>query len=155
MSTAPEHARLRGDDGTGGAEVLPLALLTFVIAMLVIVNAWSVVDVDLATTSAAREAVRAFVEAPDESNGLERATLAANGAIIGHGRSTAATSVAIAYVGDRGFARCNRVTITVRHPMPTVRIPVLGGFGHGFDAVATATEVIDPWRSGLEGDARC
>ena len=155
MTPRCPRRRLRGETGAGGAEVIPLALLTFVIALLVIVNAWSVVDADLATTSAAREGVRAFVEAPDEATGLADATAAASGAIAGHGRSTVATTVSVAYIGDAGFARCGRVTVTVRHRMPTVRIPIIGGFGHGFDAVATDSEVIDPWRGGLDGEARC
>lgn len=148
--------RATGERGqAGGAEVLPLAFLTFVFAMLVVVNAWSVVDADLATTSAAREAVRAFVEAPDEWSALEAATLAAEQAIAGHGRAVDTTSVSVRYLGDTGWGRCSRIAVTVRHPMPTVRIPVLGGYGHAFDVVATDSEIIDPWRGGLEGEARC
>jgi mannose-1-phosphate guanylyltransferase len=66
--------RLRGDSGqVGGIEVIPFGILTFVIAMLVIANAWGAIDADLATTSAAREAVRAFVEAPDEDAAQQQA----------------------------------------------------------------------------------
>lgn len=148
--------RAIGDRGqAGGAEVIPLAFLTFVFALLVIVNAWSVVDADLATTSAAREAVRAFVEAPDEPSAFEAANAAASQAISGHGRSTDATAIAVQYLDDRGWGRCSRVAVTVHHPMPAIRVPVLGGYGHGFDVIATGTEVIDPYRGGLEGDARC
>jgi len=149
-------SRLRSDLGqAGGAEVLPLGLLTFVLAMLLIANAWGVVDADLATTSAAREAVRAFVESPDEPTAHMLATGAALEAMSGRGRSTDSTSIAISYVGDGGWERCGRVAVTVRHPMPAIRIPVIGGYGHAFDVVATSTEVIDPYRGGLTGDARC
>lgn len=148
--------RLHGDHGqAGGAEVIPLALLTFVFALLLIVNAWGVVDADLAATSAAREGVRAFVEAPDESTALDSARAAALTAIEGHGRSTASTSVTVVYLGDSGWGRCSRVAVTVRHPLPVVRIPVIGGYGHGFDVVATGSEVIDPYRAGVGGVARC
>lgn len=148
--------RLHGEHGqAGGAEVLPLGLLTFVLAMLLIMNAWGVVDADLATTSAAREAVRAFVEAPDEPTAYMVATGAALDAIGGHGRSTDATSVDISYVGGAGWSRCGRVAVTVRHPMPAIRLPVFGGYGRAFDVVATSTEVIDPYRSGIPGEARC
>ena len=147
--------RLRGELGqAGGAEVLPLALLTLVFAMLLVVNAWSVVDADLATTSAAREAVRAFVEAPDEQSAFASATTAAHRSMEGHGR-TGATTVDIRYLGDAGWSRCSRVAVTVRHPMPALRIPVIGGYGHSFDVVATDSEIVDPWRGGLEGEARC
>jgi len=151
-----DSRRLRGEIGqAGGAEVLPLGLLTFVFAMLLIANAWGVVDADLATTSAAREAVRAFVESPDEPSAHMFATGAALEAMAGHGRSIDSTSVDISYVGDGGWARCRRVAVTVRHPMPAIRIPVIGGYGHAFDVVATSTEIIDPYRGGLSGEARC
>lgn len=158
MTAVPPTTRRRitGEAGqAGGAEVLPLAFLTFVFAMLIVVNAWSVVDADLATTSAAREAVRAFVEAPDEQSALGSATLAAAEAIEGHGRTGASTSVEVRYTGDAGWARCSRVAVTVRHPIPAIRIPVLGGYGHAFDVVATDSEIVDPWRGGLDGEARC
>lgn len=148
--------RGRGEAGqAGGAEVLPLSVLTFVLGLLVIVNAWSVVDADLAATSAAREAVRVFVEAPDEERALAAATTAVTDTVTGHGRTADSTSLTVRYAGDSGWGRCSRVVVTVRHPLPVVRLPVLGGFGHGFDVVATSTEVIDPYRSGLEGEARC
>lgn len=148
--------RLMGESGqVAGIEVIPFGFLIFVIAMLLIVNLWAVVDADLSTSSAAREAVRAFVEAPDESTAQERAQTAAREAFQGQGRAAGATDVAIAYTGGRGWSRCARVTVTVRHPVHAIRLPIIGGFGHGFDAVATQSEVIDPYRSGLEGDARC
>jgi len=148
--------RLQGDRGqVGGIEVLPFGILTFVIAMLVIVNVWGVIDSELATSSAAREAVRTFVEAPDEATAMWRAQSVAESAFDGHGRSTGATTVSIAYVGTRGWSRCSRVTVTVRHPVHAIRLPIIGGFGRGFDAVASQSEVIDPFRSGLPGEAQC
>ena len=150
------HRRLRGDQGqVGGIEVIPFGILTFVIAMLVIAKAWAVVDAKLSTTSAAREAVRTFVEAPNEETALFRAESAAQQAISGHGRSAGATSISISYVGERGWSRCNRVKVTVRHPVHALRVPIIGGFGQGFAAVASASEVIDPFRSGIPGDAKC
>lgn len=148
--------RLCGDQGqVGGIEVIPFGVLTFIIAMLVIANVWGVIDSELSTSSAAREAVRAFVEAPDEDSAHARAQSAAVMAFQGQGRSAGATSISIAYNGSRGWSRCSRVTVTVRHPVHAIRVPIIGGFGHGFDAVASQSEVIDPFRSGLPGDAQC
>lgn len=148
--------RLSGDAGqVGGIEAIPFGILTFVIAMLVIANVWSAIDADLSTTSAAREAVRAFVEAPDEATAQARAESAARQAFQGQGRSSDSTSLSIAYTGSRGWSRCSRVTVTVRHPVHALRVPIIGGFGHGFDAIASESEVIDPFRSGLPGDAQC
>ncbi len=150
------RSRLCGDHGqVGGIEVIPFGILTFIIAMLVIANVWGVVDSELSTSSAAREAVRAFVEAPDEDSARSRAESAAVMAFQGQGRSAGATSISIAYHGARSWGRCSRVTVTVRHPVHAIRVPIIGGFGHGFDAVASQSEVIDPFRSGLPGDAQC
>ncbi|CAB4614955.1 unannotated protein [freshwater metagenome] len=150
------YQRLRGNHGqVGGIEVIPFGILTFVIAMLVIANVWGVVDADLSTTSAAREAVRAFVEAPDEATAQFRAESAAQQAFQGQGRSSSTTSISISYTGEGGWSRCSRVTVTVRHPVHALRVPIIGGFGHGFDVVASESEVIDPFRSGLPGDAQC
>lgn len=148
--------RCRGDDGqVGGIEVIPFGILTFVIVLLVIANAWGAIDADLATTAAARDAVRTYVEAPDEWSAGVGAIVAAHEAIAGHGRSASNTQVAVSYPDGRGWSRCSRVRITVRHPMPAIRVPIIGGFGHGFDAIATSSEIIDPYRSGLPGSATC
>ena len=48
-----------------------------------------------------------------------------------------------------------RVTVAVHHPVPAVRLPFIGGFGHAFDVVARQSEVVDPYRSGLPGEASC
>ena len=55
----------------------------------------------------------------------------------------------------RRHARCTRVTVTVHHPVPAIRLPFIGGYGHGFDVVASQSEVVDPYRSGLPGEATC
>lgn len=123
--------------------------------MLVIANAWGAVDANLAASSAARNAVRAFVEAPDPESAQDRALTAANDAFVGHGRNPQNSSVSIAYTGGRSWSRCARVKVTVHHRLPALRVPVIGGFGHGFDVVATETEVIDPYRSGIAGSVSC
>ena len=146
----------RSDSGqVAGIEVLPFGILTFVIGMLLVVNAWAIVDADLATTSAAREAVRAYVEAPDGDAAPWLAIAAASHALTGHGRTVDASSLSVAHDGDQPWGRCTRITITVRHPMPALKLPVIGGFGHAFDVIARQSEVIDPYRSGLPGEARC
>jgi hypothetical protein len=138
-----------------GIEVLPFGVLTFVIGTLLVANAWGVVDAKMATTSAAREAVRAYVEAPDAPTAMTSADEAARQAMTGHGRNPAATTVDVAHEGGRPFARCTRVTVTVHHPVPALRLPFIGGYGHAFDVVASQSEVVDPYRSGLPGEASC
>ena len=62
--------RGRGEAGqVGGIEAVPFGLLVLVVGVLLLAHAWAVVDAKFVTTSAAREATRAFVEAPSEAQG--------------------------------------------------------------------------------------
>ena len=84
MTRRTRRVRWRDDHGqVAGIEVLPFGLLTFVVGMLLVANAWGVVDAKMATTSAAREAVRAYVEAPDADAAVARRRC---GAAAGHRR---------------------------------------------------------------------
>ena len=149
-------SRWRDDRGQlAGIEALPFGVLTFVVGMLLVVNAWGVVDAKQATTSAAREAVRAYVEAPDEATAVAAAEEAARRSMEGHGRDSSRTTVEIRHADGRPFGRCTRVTVTVHHPVPALRLPWIGGYGHAFDVGASQSEVVDPYRSGLAGAAQC
>lgn len=158
-TVAPPHRRIRrcvGDRGqVAGIEVLPFGLLMFVIGVLIVANAWGVVDANLATTTAAREAVRAYVEAPSASMAHDRAVGAAAEAILGYGRSPFSTRVEVETIGGRGWQRCSLAIVTVHHEVPLLSLPIVGGFGHAFDVVSRQSEVVDPYRDGVEGDARC
>lgn len=148
--------RCRGDRGqVGGIEVIPFGLLTFVVGALLVANCWGVVDAKLAATSAAREAVRAYVEAPDAATGARTAEAAARDVMAAYGRNSSRTTVSISHEGGRAWGRCARTTVTVRHPVPALRLPWIGGYGHAFDVVARHSEVVDPYRSGLPGAAAC
>jgi len=150
------RVRWRDDRGqVAGIEVLPFGLLIFMIGSLLVANAWGVVDAKLAVTSAAREGVRAYVEAPDAANAADAAHDAVSTSIAGHVRNPSATTIEIDHGDDRPFARCTRVTVTVHHPVPALRLPFIGGYGHAFDVVASQSEVVDPYRSGLPGEASC
>ena len=130
---------------------------------LLLANAWGVVDAKLAASAAAREAVRAYVEAPETStgsvsqiDGAERARAAARAAIAGHGRDPDRLTLDVALDDPaRGYSRCNVVTVVVRYPVPAVALPWIGGIGHGFTAVGRHTERVDPLRAGIPGAARC
>ena len=142
--------RLRREDGVvGGVEALPFGVLVFVAGTLIVVNAWGVVDAKMAVASAAREAVRAYVEAPAGSNPAALGQAAAQRTMQALGRTRRAP---VSISGS--FTRCSRVTATVRYLIPALRIPWVGGFG-AITASSTASEIVDPLRSGLEGEATC
>ncbi len=157
----PTHAmnpttRLRGDSGqVAGIEVLPFGILIFVIGSLIATNAWGVIDAKVAAAAAAREAARAYVEAPDQATASWRATDAARQTVDGYGRDPRKASIAVAHEGGQAWRRCVRVTVTVRYPVHTVSLPGLGGYGDGLEVQATHGELIDPYRSGLPADGGC
>ena len=147
MSTAVRlEPRERG--AIAGIEALPLGFLLFVAGTLFIANVWAVIDAKLAVTAAAREATRAYVEAHDDEAAEAEAEIAAFETLDAHGRDHRDRVTLDAPQLDGPFARCTRVTITVHYRVPALAVPWLGGLGDGIDAVATHSEVIDPYRSG-------
>ena len=144
---------MRDESGQlGGLEGLAFGVLVFVVGTLVVVNAWAVIDAKLAAASAAREAARAFVEATDIGAADEAAQRAADDAIIGYGRDPDRMELAR---DDTSFGRCDRVTFTVRYKVSLGAIPLLKRAAATFTAEARYSEIVDPFRDGLSGEARC
>ncbi len=142
--------RLREDDAgaVAGWEALPFGFLVFIVGALVAANAWAVVDAKMAVTAAAREGARAFVEAGDAASARPAAVAAAGAALAAHGREPAGE---VEVAGS--FTRCATVTVTVGHTVPAIALPWVGGFGAGVTTRASHAEVVDPLRSGVEGEA--
>ncbi|MFP5317183.1 MAG: hypothetical protein ACLGI2_02685 [Acidimicrobiia bacterium] len=148
-------ARLRRDERgqLAGAEALPFGVLVFLVGVLLVANAWAVVDVKMAVSSAAREAVRAYVESPVGEDPVARAETAARAAIAGMGRNPGRLTITPV---EADFSRCSEVRFEARYPVPFVTVPLIGRFGTGFTAVARHAEIVDPYRSGVpRGAASC
>jgi hypothetical protein len=146
--------RARGEAGiVGGVEMLPLGLLVFVAGALVVANLWALVDTKLSVSSAAREAVRTFVEAPDATSGASAAEDAAGRVAGGSGRDPGRVSIEWAAAGRDELTRCARVVATVRYDLPALSVPWLGAFGRSTQVWGTATELVDPYRDGIAGAA--
>jgi Flp pilus assembly protein TadG len=137
-----------------GIEAIPFGLLLFVIGALLIANAWAVIDAKMAVTSAARQAARVYVEAADHRTGLAQAEEAARGAIAAQGGNAAKVSIS-GPTSEAAFARCNHVSFTVSYPVPALTLPFIGGLGHGIDVRSTQTEIVDPFRNDVPGEAVC
>ncbi len=135
----------RDESGQAGLE-LPFGLLTFVVAALLVANAWAVVDAKIAVSAAAREATRAFVEAPVDADPLALADAAARSAIEGAGRDP---DELVLTPLEATFARCETVRFEAGYQIPALRLPWLGGFGSGFTATSRHAEVVDPYRTGV------
>lgn len=139
-----------------GAEALIFGVLVFVFGTLIVLNAWAVVDAKFATNSAAREAVRAIVEAPagtGQAALLVRADAAAQQAFTAHGYDAAAVTVTpIQLSGSQ--QRCTPVTVRAEISVKSTIVPGIAG-PNTFTVGSTHEEVIDPFRSGLPGEAAC
>ena len=141
----------RGERGfVGGSEGMLFGVSVFVFGLLIMFNAWAVVDAKMAVGSAARETVRTLVESDGHT-----------------GTATAAGQNAFAATSNfnlrglegptlRGrFERCGRISATYTYEVPAISLPGGIGWGSGFTVSATHTELVDPYRSGLEGEATC
>ncbi len=147
VRNATDGPRWRRDEsGQAGFEVIPFGLLTFVVGTLIVANAWAVVDAKMAVSAAAREATRAFVEAPVDADPLTLAQEAAASAIQGAGRDP--NVMELTHL-EGAFARCETVRFQASYQLPAIRVPWVGGLGAGFTATARHAEVVDPYRSGV------
>lgn len=147
--------RQRERGAVGGLEAIPFGLLVFVVGVLLIANAWAVVDAKLAVDAAAREAVRTYVESGGGSDGERAAVAAAREALEGHGRDPARLVLDIRLPDGIGFRRCTPVVVRASYEVPAVPLPWIGGFGDGIDVAARHSERVDPFRDGVEGEAAC
>lgn len=133
--------------GQAGVTALPLGLLTFVVVVVLVANAWAVVDAKIAVSAAAREATRAYVETPPGADPMARADAAAREALRGAGRDPARMQLQPL---EASLVRCAVVRFEARYPVAAVTVPWLGGYGSGFTAAARHSEVVDPFRAGLD-----
>lgn len=143
---------VRDDSGQGGAEALPLGVLTFVVGALLLSNVWAVIDSRAAVTTAAREAARAYVEATDEGRAWSEARARAAEVLVGHGRDP---DRLVLRRSTPHFSRCAPVTLEASYRVPALTLPWIGGLGRGITVRATHRELVDPYRSGLAGATSC
>lgn len=136
----------------GGVEVLPFGVLIFVAGALLIANAWGVIDAKLTVESAAREAGRAYVEAPDRDTAERAASRAAREAVAGAGRDPDRMALRD---NNPDFARCSVVEHEANYEVPALTLPFIGSFGNGITVTGRHREIIDPYRQGLGPEHRC
>lgn len=153
---APHRARPRTSlvaDEQGfaaGAEALIFGVLVFVLGTIIILNAWSVIDAKFATSAAAREAVRAVAEAEVGADLQVTAEQAAAQAFRGHGREP--ENVTVAWDGEGpgvAQARCAEVRYRASTTIGVMAVPRFAN-QVSFTVASVYSEVIDPFRSGLQ-----
>ncbi len=140
-----------GDAGfVGGAEGMLFGVVVLVFGMLLAFNAWAVVDAKMAVSSAARETTRTLVE----SEGDIAAADAAGRAAFAASSWMDPSSLAGPDVNGE-LRRCARVQVRYSYPVPAISLPGGFGWGRGFEVSASHSEIVDPFRSGLDGEAVC
>ena len=138
-----------------GVEALAFGVLVFVFGTLVILNGWAVIDAKFATSAAAREAVRAVVQAPVDappSQLRERAARAAGHAFVAHGY--AADAVEVMPSATMTLARCAQIELEAVTHVRSALVPGLRG-PTVFRVASRHTELVDPFRSGLPEGLAC
>lgn len=140
------------DSGVVGAEVLPFIVLVFIGGTLMFAQAAAVLDAKIAAVAGAREAARTFVEhrGPRSGDAADAAVAAGMRAMSGYRLSGEAS---IQPVGTARLRRCERVTFEGARDVP--RLALLGGRWSPVTVSARASEIVDPFRHGLRGQAPC
>lgn len=135
-----------------GVEAIAIGLVIFTAGSLLVLNAWAVVDARLMVATAAREAVRAAVEAPNAETAQRRADDAARASAVGHGQDADRLDVRSNSLDGTGFRRCAPISVTVGYEVPALALPWASGLGHAFTVRATHEGIVDPYRDGdLDG----
>lgn len=136
-----------------GIEVLPFVVLIFVVGSLLLANAWAVIDAKMAASNAASQAARTYAETPagmGDAEAWARAALAGDEALrasgVPAGRAVLHPSI------EHGPRRCARVVVDAAVTVPAIVLPWIGGFGDGLVVHGRHSELVDPYRSGLEGE---
>lgn len=148
-----------GEDGAvAGLEGLAFGVLVFVFGLLLVMSTWSVLDTKLAVAAAAREAVRSYVESPVGEDARVNAEQAAVSVLALYGEDPDAPGFEVRARQGGGPApatleRCDVVSIEVRYPVE-LYFPYADRLV-GYTVSTTASEVVDPLRSGLDGEAVC
>ena len=132
--------------------MLALGVLVFVCGTLLVLSAWRVVDATFGASAAAREATRAFVEhSGTDASARARAEVVGHATVDAHGLDPGSiTAVDI----EGALQRCTRVRVEIRYRVPALVIPWLHGIG-SVDVVGDHSELVDPLRSTVPGEARC
>lgn len=133
-----------------GAESLIFGVVIFVLGTIVVLNAWSALDARFAAAAAARDAVRAVVQAPAGSDLAAVAESAAVAAFAGHGREPAGLEVI--WIGDGDGpqrARCGEVRFRVETTVDVVLLPRWSS-PPSFQVSALHAELVESYRAGID-----
>jgi hypothetical protein len=134
----------------GGIEAVVFGMLVFLLGVLIIGNAWGVIDAKEAASDAAREAARTFATAPAANDAQADALARQAGLDTARELGWSRPDVTVRRTAG-AFVRCALVTYEVSIPVPAFRLPWITSSVSAFRATASHTEVVDPYRSAVPG----
>ena len=134
-----------------GAEALALGSIVLVVATLLVVNAWAVLDTRTALESATREYLRAYTEA--DSPGAAAHDGERSARTVLDERPALADIVQLSPPDPGAFGPCAPAMVTMSAEVPAVRIPfIVDGWGRHIVTVR-AVELIDAHQEMTRGAA--
>ena len=136
--------------GQAGAEVIAGCVVLIVGLVFVFANLWAVLDAKMAVSSAARNAVQAYVE--ENTRGAAEAAARTEASELLSSRFPARWTTE---TKTERFERCQPIVIRVTVDIPLIAVPFLGSFGGTKTVSATHRSRIDPFRSGVPGEVDC
>ena len=149
-ATRPGTVRPNESGQVGGIEAVAFGMLVLVLGVLIIANAWGVIDAKEAASEAAREAARPFATAP-VATGAQADALARQAA-LDTAQELGWSSRGVTVRRTEGaFVRCSLVTYEVSIRVPVFRLPWIRSNVSAFRATASHSETVDPYRSAVPG----
>lgn len=120
---------------------------------ILVLNAWAALDARFATAAAAREAVRAVVDAAPDADLVEVAEQAAATAFAGHGRDPGDLEVVWTGPSDAPeLLRCGEVRFRVETTVWALILPRWES-PPSFRVSAEHAELVESYRAGIEASA--
>lgn len=142
--TVRTRANERSERGAvAGLEGLLFAVLILVGGMVLIVNAWSVIDSRTALDAAAREFVRTYTNQSDPTSARSQGDRAARSVLAARGSQLA--NLEIAVDEPNGFGPCSLVSVRISAVVPALKAPFIDMFT-SMKITATASELVDAHR---------
>lgn len=130
---------MTGERGlVAGAEALAVGSLVLIAGMLLLVNAWAVIDTRIALDSAAREYLRTYTEADSQAEARTRAELAALDVLDGRDATIEDLT--------RDFGPCAPAAVQLTARVPAVTIPFISAQWGVRTVAVEAAELIDAHR---------
>jgi hypothetical protein len=143
--------RRRADEwGQAGAEVIVGGVVMIIAITLVLANVWAVLDTKMMASDAARAAAQAYIEEDDATT----ANAAAQASATRQLQARFGSAWRAIPVVDR-FGRCASTAIRVEIKVGLIAVPFIGSVGGTKTVSSTHRTRIDPYRSGVLGEAAC